>query len=143
MFYRPHPRYLQEVGEFSMTKQSHKDECDINLILRQYQRTGIINHVQAARPTYSDLPDAIDYQASLSILMEADQAFQNLPAKVRNHFANDPATFLAALTDPNQADQLREFGVLKPLPSPSLPTPSPAASGAPSGAPDNTGGTRT
>lgn len=102
-----------DTGDQLMTKQSHKDECDIYRILNQYQRTGIITHVQSARPRYDDLPDPLDYQSSLHILMEAENAFSNLPAKVRAHFQNDPGEFLAAFQDPAQHDQLREFGFLK------------------------------
>jgi len=64
----------------------------------------------------------------MHVLMQAEEAFSNLPARVRAHFDNDPARFLAAFSDERQADQLREFGLLKPLPpSPTL-SPDPAAS---------------
>lgn len=115
MFYRRHNRVSLDCGNTVVTKQSHKAECDIHTILRQYQRTGIITHVQRARPTYLDLPDFMDFQTSLEVLREAETAFAALPARVRDHFANDPANFLAAFHDPKQADQLREFGLLKPL----------------------------
>lgn len=110
----PRRRHQVNTGDKMMTKQSHKDECDIYRILNQYQRTGIITHVQSARPSYQDLPDPIDYQTSLNILMEAQSTFASLPAKVRAHFQNDPGEFLAAFQDPTQQDTLREFGFLKP-----------------------------
>ncbi|WNK13446.1 MAG: internal scaffolding protein [Microvirus sp.] len=115
MFYREHSRYTFNSGDEQITKQSHKAECDINTILKQYQRTGIITHVQSARPQYTDLPDVLDYQSSLNLLLEADEAFASLPAKVRDHFNNSPAGFLAAFADPSQADTLRQFGLLKPV----------------------------
>lgn len=114
MFYRTHDRVTFDCGDELITKQEHKDECDINRILKQYQRTGIITHVQSARPSYTDLPDAIDFQESLNTIMVAEEAFGNLPAKVRGHFLNDPGRFLAAFNDPAQYDQLREFGLLRP-----------------------------
>lgn len=121
MFYRKHKRVTLDCGDVLVTKQAHKDECDINRILRQYQRTGIITHVQSARPSYTDLPSDVDFQASMHVLMQAEEAFSNLPARVRAHFDNDPGRFLAAFSDEKQADQLREFGLLKPLsPSPTL-----------------------
>lgn len=113
MFYRPHARVALDCGTELITKQSHKGECDIHTILKQYQRTGIITHVQSARPSYLDLPDVCDYQESLAILDEAQAAFDALPSAVRSHFSNDPAAFLAAFSDPAQTDQLREFGLLK------------------------------
>lgn len=115
MLYRPHSRVQLDCGDTMITKQSHKAECDIHNILRQYQRTGIIAHVQRARPSYLDLPDLSDFQTSLHVLREAEEAFAALPSRVRDHFANDPANFLAAFNDPKQAEQLRAFGLLRPL----------------------------
>lgn len=116
--YHPHPRVLTPVGERSMTIQSAAAECDINNILSQYRRTGIVNHVTQARASYEDLPDAVDYQASMHLLMDAQAAFAGLPAKVRDHYANDPLRLLQAIQDPQQLDQLRDFGILrKPAPN--------------------------
>lgn len=140
MFYRKHNRVTLDCGSEQITKQSHKAECDIHNILKQYQRTGIITHVQSARPLYTDLPDSLDYQQSLNTIMAAEQAFFALPAKVRDHFRNDPAAFLAAFSDPSQESFLREHGFLKPLeagngpaatsPAADSPTPASANSGA-------------
>lgn len=116
-FYVPHKRVTLNTGDVMVTKQSHKDECDINRILKQFQRTGIITHVQNARPTYEDLPSDVDFQESLNTILTAEEAFSGLPSKVRAHFNNNPAELLAALNDPAQADQLRDFGILNPLPA--------------------------
>lgn len=118
MFYRKHKRVTLDCGDEMITKQAHKDECDIHKILKQYQRTGIITHVQNARPTYADLPSNLDFQQALNTVLEAESAFGALPAKVRAHFNNDPAAFLAAFYDPKQEATLREFGFLNPAPEP-------------------------
>lgn len=115
-FYRPHPRYITPTGSVSMTKQSHKDECDINLIIKRYQKTGIIQHITSQTPIYTDLPDTLDYQHSLAVLQEAEDAFATLPSVVREHFSNDPAAFLAAFSDPAQHAQLKEWGLLNSSP---------------------------
>lgn len=114
MFYRPHPRIITDCGDELMTKQAFKSECDINTILKQYSKTGIITHVQNSRPQYMDLPDAIDYQASMNTLLQADEAFAGLPASIRSRYGNDPAQFLAALSDPSQTDYLTSVGVFAP-----------------------------
>lgn len=113
MFYRPHPRVRTPVGETSLTRQEHKQECDIHYILKQYQRTGIITHVQTSRPTYTDLPSALDFQESMNIIMAAENAFESLPSSVRDHFGNDPTRFLAAFADPSKEAELRELGLLR------------------------------
>lgn len=118
MFYRSARRRVAlDCGDQLITKQSHKEECDIYNILKQYNRTGIITHVQNARPSYQDLPSDVDYQSAMNTLLAADAAFAALPAKVRDHFDNDPAAFLAAFSDKSQEAKLREFGLLRPLPA--------------------------
>ncbi|AXH74644.1 MAG: internal scaffolding protein [Microviridae sp.] len=112
-FYIPHSPVTLDCGDEQITKQSFKAECDINNILRQYTKTGVINHVQSSRPTYQDLPDAIDYQESMNTLLAADAAFAGLPASVRSRFGNDPGEFLAALSDPEQTAYLTEVGVFR------------------------------
>ncbi|AXH73208.1 MAG: internal scaffolding protein [Microviridae sp.] len=134
MFYRQHARVITPTGEHSMTKQSHKAECDINNILSQYKKTGLINHITSKQPSYSELPDELDYQNAQNTLISAQNTFAALPSKVRDHFGNDPASFLAAFNDPQQAAYLREYGFLRPLPEPSGSTPT-AQDGKPSGDP--------
>lgn len=117
MFYRTHERVTLDTGTLEITKQSHKQECDINFILKQYSQTGIINHITSQQPLYSDLPSNIDYQNSQNLLIEANDTFATLPSKTREYFQNDPATFLAAFQDPTQEAYLRSQGFLKPLPA--------------------------
>lgn len=115
-FYRPHERVTVEFTEPSMTKQSHKDECDIHRILKQYQRTGVMAHIAARQPSFQELPDNFDYQSALDISLKAQEAFGMLPSSLRDRYKNDPGTFLSAISDPREAEYLREMGVLKPLP---------------------------
>lgn len=116
-FYRKHERVTFNTEGPVMTKQSFKDECDINNILRQYQQTGIIQHIRAdyQAGAYFDLPSETDYQQALHIIMQGEQAFAALPAKVRLEFNNDPEQFLAAFTDEKQTDRLRELGLIDPV----------------------------
>lgn len=128
--YIPHKRITFSSGSQLVTKQSMKGECDIHNILRQYQKTGIITHVQNARPTYEDLPDNLDYQQALNTLNVAQEAFDGLPSAVRDRYGNDPSRLLAAINDPDQKDYLREVGILRPpeVPPavpPSVPVPAP------------------
>ena len=38
----------------AMTKQSFKDECDINKIMAKFQKTGALNHYAKHAPQYGD-----------------------------------------------------------------------------------------
>jgi len=117
-----------DTGTEMITKQSMAAECDINNILKQYSKTGIMEHINTANAQWLDLPSQIEYQRSLNTMIAAEDAFAQLPAAVRDYYLNDPENLLAALDNPQQADKLREFGILKPLPEPApSPAPAPAA----------------
>lgn len=145
MSFLPLPEYRRscdlDCGTEMVTKQNHKDECDIHKILNQYQRTGIINHISPHQPQYLDLPDELDYQSSLNLILEAQAAFATLPAEIRDKYGNDPAKFLAALNDPKQREFLEEIGVFEKKPEPKgpmevriVPDPVPNAPVSPGGA---------
>jgi len=40
-----------------MTKQSHTDECNINLIMKRFERTGVLEHVTTYAPQWGDFSD--------------------------------------------------------------------------------------
>jgi len=126
-WYQPHDNSTDWTGETvnpltgelekepSMTKQSFAAECDINNIIRSYSVSGIITHIneKAAIGTYADLPDPIDYQESLNLVMAAEASFASLPSSVRNRFSNDPEQFLAFMGDPANQDEMIALGLAK------------------------------
>lgn len=119
-----HPNRVRvsfDCGNDRITKQSHKQECDINFILGQYKRTGILNHINRNSPLYADLPDNLDYQQALATVATAANSFSSLPAVVRDYFDNDPSRFLAAFQDPSQLAKLQEFGLVTSSKSPTPP----------------------
>lgn len=133
-FYRPHPRVtfdnVDDNGEVlpSMTKQSFVAECDINNIIKQFSATGMLTHVrdQAALGQYLDLPDETDFQSALNTVEVGRAAFDSLPSKVRDRFGNDPASFLAFLSDANNRDEAIALGLIDAPPKVETPAP-PAA----------------
>lgn len=114
-------RQQYSCGTELITKQEFKDECDINNILEQYKKTGIINHIMQSQPSYLDLPSDLDYQTSLNTMEHASTAFATLPSAVRRYFDNDPARLLSALTDPAMRITLEELGILQGPASPQPP----------------------
>lgn len=151
-FYVPHERvrYTGELvnpvtGEVftpvRRVKQSFVPECDINNILKQYSVTGQIRHISAnaEKGAYMDLPDEVDFQASLHIVADAQRAFATLPAKTRDRFNNDPASFLAFMADPENQEEAIKLGLAtkSPLsnPPPELAPKQPQAPNPPSAPP--------
>ena len=66
-------------GLESRTKQSFKDECDINNILKKYNKTGQLPAMIKADPKYGDFSNSASYQESLNLVLLAQEQFSNLP----------------------------------------------------------------
>lgn len=97
----------------TMTKQSHQDECDINTIMKQFAKTGLVRHTAAHQGRYGDFIGAPEYQEACNRVLEARQMFESLPAGVRKRFQNDPAEFLAFVHDPANEEELVKMGLAK------------------------------
>lgn len=87
-------------GEESRTKQSFKDECDINNLMARYEKTGQLPALAAAQPQYGDFADVPTFMEACQIVQKAEEQFAALPAEVRAECANNPAIFLQAIQDP-------------------------------------------
>ena len=98
--------------EPSRTKQSFVKECDINGILAQWSKDGVINHVNRYNGSYSDLPDSSDYHESLNHIIAAQEAFTSLPSHIRSMFNNDPGQFLEFASDQANIPQMVEMGLM-------------------------------
>lgn len=125
---------------FGRTKQSFKDECDINNILKRFQKTGVLDFVNKHAAQYGDVIGA-DFQSAMNIIAQANSMFADLPAHLRTRFENDPAQFLDFVADEKNRPEALELGLLKqPAPEPVVEAPTepvaaPAAAPQPSTAP--------
>lgn len=109
------------------THQSFRDECDINTILGRWRQSGFIEHVSLRKPVYEDFSNAEDYMASLNKIQAARDLFDSLPARLRARVNNNPADLINFVHNPNNADELRELGLLNPVEDREEPPPEPAA----------------
>lgn len=104
----------------SKVQQNLKDRTDINLIMSKYQKTGLIDWVKdPSKADYGDFSQVEDYQSALHQVMEAQEAFMTLSAKVRNRFRNDPAKFIEFMQDPKNKAEAAELGLI-PTPPPTI-----------------------
>lgn len=97
----------------SKTKQSFKDECDINQIMKKFEKTGILPDLIKTNPVYGDFSDPKTYQESLNLVHHAQEQFSNLSSKVRERFNNDPQKFLEFTSNAENADEMAKMGLLK------------------------------
>lgn len=95
------------------TKQSFKDECDINHIMARYQKTGVLDFAQKHAPQYGDCT-GVEFQAGMQKIAQARSMFEELPSKLRLRFSNDPAEFLEFVQNPANREEAKELGLLKP-----------------------------
>lgn len=105
----------------SRTKQSFRDECDINNILRQFNVTGELP-VGSVQPQYGDFSGITDYQSALNAVMAAQDSFLALPAKVRAKFDNDPALFVEFASNEANRDEMKALGLLHEETAPAVVT---------------------
>lgn len=108
-----------EFTDPSMTKQSFKDECDVNNIMRRFNATGVVTHVNGRRPEFGDFTSVATFQESLNTVIEAESMFAELPAAIRDRFGNDPRQLLEFVADPDNRDEAVTLGIVKaPEPEP-------------------------
>lgn len=124
------PKTGELVKEESLTKQSFKDECDVNNIVALYARTqdASLLNARLAAGQFADLPAGFEYQDALNLVVEGRQAFEALPSKIRERFNNDPAKFLEFMADAENQDEAIKLGLAtrRPEPAPEQPqAPSP------------------
>lgn len=112
-------RYNRPVGEQlefempSLTEQHHKDDCDVNQILKRFLKTGILDSRNVKTPLYGDFSGApSDYRQAVELLNEARARFMNLPAEVRERFGNDPGAVLDFLENPENRAEAEKLGLI-------------------------------
>lgn len=94
----------------SRTKQSFKDECDVNNILKKYKESGIPPR-EMGPGAFGDFSNVTDFQSALNAVAEAQETFASLPAHVRDFFGNDAVRFVSFSEDPKNVDKMVELGL--------------------------------
>lgn len=111
----------------SKTDQSFKEDCDVNLIVQRWLKTGQISHLAKNQGVYADATLIPDLQDAMSTVAVATQAFDNLPAKVRERFGNSPVALMNFLSVKENYDEGVKLGFFKPRPQSETPPAPPAA----------------
>lgn len=102
------------------TDQSFAEEVDINTIVERFGLTGELPE-NLVMPRDGDFTNALDYQQSLNLIIQANQAFLELPAQIRARFGNNAEDFVAFASDPGNLDECRKLGLADPVPLPQEP----------------------
>lgn len=97
--------------EFTRAKQSFRDECDINLIMAKFAKTGVMTHVREQNRNYG-FATSRDLREGLQLIAEADEMFNELPAGMREKFHNNPGEFLDFVGDEANRPEMASMGLL-------------------------------
>lgn len=109
-----------------LTKQEFKKECDVNEIMRKYQKTGVMTFVSNVNPEFMET-SPLTFLEAMNIVENGQDAFMQLPSSVRKLVDNDPAKFLEFVQSEENKEQVYALGLAKrpapePTPSSEVPT---------------------
>jgi len=99
------------VGTRSRTKQANRAQCDINLMVGRYKKTGVFAHINPREPKYGDFSEAVSLEEAYQRVADANRSFMELPAAVRALAQNDPITLMEMLADEGATAALVKAGL--------------------------------
>lgn len=82
--------------------------------MARYEKTGLITDLitgEARKPIYGDFTGLGNYHDLRSRLARANEVFDALPAKIRNHFENDPQKLVDFVAEADH-EQMFEAGLI-------------------------------
>lgn len=94
------------------TEQHHKKECDVNEIIKKYDKAGIISHVSKFEAKFGELR-GVDFKDMQDRVANAISMFNELPSKIRNRFDNSPAELLRFMENPENRSEAIKLGLIR------------------------------
>lgn len=104
------PRREYDPGEI-ITEQSHGPHHEIENIVAQYTRTGVLLHNETYAGSYGDISNADSYEEALLKVREAEQFYDALPEGIRQEFPTGTAEFLEFINNPDNVEEIEAFGL--------------------------------
>lgn len=113
-FFCQRPGRVDDMGKpLYTTEQSPKDICDINNIIRNYDKNGVILHVSKIEARYGDL-SGLDFKEMQDKVAKAKSMFEELPSKIRGRFLNDPSELIKFMDNPDNREEAIKLGIINP-----------------------------
>lgn len=84
-------------------KPYFKDECDINMIMSRFVKSGTFDHLNDRPARYADVSTIGDYRDVLARVASVEEDFASLPSHVRKQFGNDPLQWVEASVEAKSA----------------------------------------
>lgn len=92
------------------TDQSYKKSCDINNIVKQFSKTGILPN-STKIPQYGDFSEAPTLEAAFDVAHAASKAFQSLPSDIRKLLGNDPSQLENFIANEDNKEICLKYGL--------------------------------
>jgi hypothetical protein len=113
----------------SKVQEQFADACQTDTIIRKYNTMGVNPFIASGGSQYLDTTEIPSFVVAQNSQVKVREYFEGLPSDIRLEFNNDPMQFAEVVSDPKNADYLREIGVLAPLPAEQEGERQPASSG--------------
>lgn len=97
----------------SLCQQHFRDECDVNVIVDRYVKTGELSHLAEVPPHFGDVSEVpTDLISAFAHVEAAEAAFMDLPSGLRKELGNDPSRLSEWLLNPENRNAAIQYGLL-------------------------------
>jgi len=109
-------QFTQPDDEEIRVEQSHKQEADINNIVKKHGLDLIAKTAAMQTFKYDENPSN-DFQEVMQAVITAEKSFSSIPSEIRKEFDNNPAKFMDFIYNPDNKQKMIDMG-LSPKPEP-------------------------
>lgn len=103
----------EETGEvIDLVDRAYAKECDINLIVDRFMRTGEMLPPAPEGLQYGDDTARPRYEESKKLVLESEAWFESLPAKLRRRFDNQLSVMMEFMENSDNYEEAKELGII-------------------------------
>lgn len=107
---RVHPK----LSDKKLVDQSHKNMCDINIIMERYRKTGMLPQFREKIPYFVDNTGIKSIEEAHELVNEANYLFEQIPSHIRKLMDNNPANLVDFIKNPENIDVCTKYGLIEP-----------------------------
>lgn len=94
------------------TDQSYQKMCDINVIIANATKTGLLSHEKHGLGQYIDNTQIPSLMEAHELVRNANESFMALPSDIRKLMDHDSTKLVEFINDPTNQDILIKHGIL-------------------------------
>ena len=92
----------------SLTEQQYKNECDLNLLIKAYQKSGV--PLPAPVMNCMDCTTVMQFETAKQVIADAESSFECLPSNIRDEFKT-VQNYLQYISDEKNIKDVYERGL--------------------------------